>query len=60
MWDKRDPGTETTYRGGRKSMGFSNRAEESHRKLDPIPDRVHGRRIVVSPKTDIDKGKYIA
>ncbi|XP_068761684.1 sperm-specific sodium:proton exchanger-like [Montipora capricornis] len=61
-WDKRDtfqtvdPGTETTYRGGRKSMVFSNRAEESHRKLDPIPDRVHGRRIVVSPKTDEDKG----
>lgn len=58
-----ESGTETTFRGkrrvtiaaGRLGTGF----DDGYRRLDPLPlpDRVQGRRIVVSPKTDNDKGE---
>ena len=32
--------------------------DESHRKLDPIPDRPQSRKMVVSPMLDDDKGEH--
>ena len=52
-------GTEATFRGkrtvslgGRLSMGV----DEGYRRLDPLPDRMHGRKIAVTPMLDDDKG----
>ena len=39
--------------GGRSSLG----TDEGYRRLDPLPERLQGRRIVVSPIVDNDKGK---
>lgn len=35
--------------------------DESYKKpaLDPLPDRLQGRKIVVSPKVDDDKGLFV-
>lgn len=38
---------------GRMNTGL----DEGHRRLDPLPDRMQGRKIVVSPKIDDEKGK---
>ena len=55
-------GTEATFRGKRRVTMASTRIgaslDESHRRLDPLPDTVQGRKIVVSPKVDDDKGEY--
>ena len=39
--------------GGR----FNSGTDDVHRRLDPLPDRMQGRRIAVSPIVDNDKGK---
>ena len=39
--------------GGR----FISSIDEGYRRLDPLPDRSPGRKIVVSPIVDDDKGK---
>lgn len=55
-------GTEATFRGKRRVTIAAGRLgtslDEGHRRLDPLPlpDRVQGRKIVVSPKVDDDKG----
>ena len=35
--------------------------DESYKKpaLDPLPDRLQGRKIVVSPKVEDDKGLFV-
>lgn len=53
-------GSESTFRGKRRttlSGRFSSSIDEGYRRLDPLPDRTQGRRIVVSPIVDNDKGK---
>ena len=53
-------GTEATFRGKRRLSRGSRvlGIDESHRKLDPIPDRPQNRKIVVSPMLDDDKGEH--
>lgn len=53
-------GTEAMFRGKRRvtlAGRLSSSTDEGYRRLDPLPDRVQGRRIVVSPKIDDEKGK---
>ena len=52
-------GSETAFRSKRRaSLGgrVSSFMDEGYRRLDPIPDRLQGRKIVVSPIVDDDKG----
>lgn len=55
-------GTEATFRGKRRvtlAGRLTTGLDEGYRRLDPLPDRLQGRKIVVSPKPviDDDKGK---
>ena len=53
-------GTEATFRGKRRvtlAGRMSTSIDDSYRRLDPLPDRVQGRKIVVSPMVEDDKGK---
>lgn len=53
-------GTEAVFRGKRRvTLGGRSitSTDESYRRLDPLPDRLQGRKIVVSPIADDDKGK---
>lgn len=47
----------------RQNVSFVSRMgtsiDEGYRKLDPIPDRFHGRKIAVSPMIDDEKGKGV-
>lgn len=47
----------------RRNVSFASRAgtsiDEGHRRLDPLPDRFHGRKIAVSPMIDDEKGKGV-
>ena len=59
-FEKLAGGTEAASRGkrkvtpgGRLNLG----TDEVHRRLDPLPDRLQRRRMVVSPIVDDDKGK---
>ena len=71
MWESRrgttqsEFGTEATYRGKRtvtkatSRLGTNLALDEVHRRLDPLPlpERVQSRKIIVSPKTEDDKGE---
>ena len=70
MWERRETtqsefGTEATYRGKRRIAMATGRLStnldefEVNRRLDPLPlpERVLSRKIVVSPKTEDDKGE---
>ena len=54
-------GTEAAFRGRRRVTSLGGRsltnADDGYRRLDPLPERLQGRRIVVSPTVDDDKGK---
>jgi len=53
-------GTETVSRGKRRvTLGgrLVSSTDDGYRRLDPLPDRLPGRKIVVSPIVDDDKGK---
>ena len=53
-------GTEVLFRGKRRltmTGRMNSNIDEGYRRLDPLPDRVQGRKIVVSPKVDDEKGK---
>lgn len=56
-------GTDTVSRGKRRvTVGgrFISSIDEGYRRLDPLPDRLPGRKIVVSPIVDDDKGERAA
>lgn len=70
MWERRETtqsefGTGATYRGKRKitmttgRLGTNLDEFEVKRRLDPLPltERVLSRKVVVSPKTEDDKGE---
>ncbi|KAL9955551.1 hypothetical protein ACROYT_G036889 [Oculina patagonica] len=53
-------GTEATFRGKRRvtlAGRLTTGLDEGYRRLDPLPDRLQGRKIVVSPKPAIDDDK---
>ena len=59
-FDRLSGTTEVMFRGKRNvSLGgrLSTSIDEGYRRLDPLPERLHGRTIVVSPMDDDDKGK---
>ena len=58
--EKLAAGTEAASRGKRSVTpgGWFNLGTDGvHRRLDPLPDRLQGRMMVVSLITDDDKGK---
>lgn len=61
-FDKFTGGTEAMFKL-RRNVSFVSRVgtsiDEGHRKLDPLPDRLYGRKIAVSPMIDDEKGKGV-
>ena len=53
-------GTEAAFRGKRRvTVGGRSLTgtDDGYRRLEPLPERLQGRRIIVSPIVDDDKGK---